>query len=54
MLQLIDKKVMNVSFTLQNGDINLSLESELKLFIDGDNGPYESYRLFDGKIEIIV
>ena len=54
LLQLIGKKVIGVSFTARSGDIEFSLESELKLFIEGDTGPYESYRLFDGQKEIIV
>ena len=54
LLQLIGKKITDVSFTAQSGDIELSLENEHKLLIEGDTGPYESYRLFDGLNELIV
>jgi len=54
LLQLIGKKIIDVSFTAQSGDIELALENEHKLLIDGDVGPYESYRLFDGEREIVV
>lgn len=54
LLRVIGKKVTSVSFTAQNGDIELELENGNRLLIEGDTGPYESYRLFDGKRELIV
>ena len=54
LLQLIGKKVTDVSFTARSGDIELALENGHKLLIEGDTGPYESYRLFDGQKEMIV
>ena len=54
LLQLIGKKVIGVSFTAQSGDIELTAENGFKLFIDGNVGPYEAYRLFDGQKEIVV
>lgn len=54
LMQLIGKKITNVSFVRRNGDIELTLEDGYKLFLEGDIGPYESYRFFDGQKEIIV
>lgn len=54
LLQLIGKKITDVSFTARNGDIEFTLENGHKLLIEGDIGPYESYRLFDGQRELIV
>jgi hypothetical protein len=54
LLQLIGKKITDVSFIARNGDIELVLDNGYKLLIEGDTGPYESYRLFDGQGEIIV
>jgi hypothetical protein len=54
LLQLIGEKIVDVSFTAQSGDIELALENGHKLLIEGDTGPYESYRLFDGQKELIV
>ena len=51
---LIGKKIVDVSFTAQNGDIELRFDNEHQLFVEGDTGPYESYRLFDGQRELIV
>lgn len=52
--QLIGKKIISVSFTAQSGDIELTLENSHRLLIEGDVGPYESYRLFDGQKQLIV
>lgn len=54
LLRLIGKKVIDIGFTAQNGDIEITTEGGLKLFVHGDSGPYESYRLFDGKSETII
>lgn len=54
LVQVIGKKIVEVSFTRQSGDIEIILEGGYKLLIDGETGPYESYRLFDGQKELIV
>ncbi len=54
LLQLIGRRISDVSFTARSGDIEVALDSGHKLLIEGDTGPYESYRLFDGKSELIV
>ena len=54
LLQLIQKKIVTVSFLPQNGNAEIVFESGHRLLIDGDIGPYESYRIFDGKNEIVV
>lgn len=54
LLQLIGKKVVDVSFTAKSGDIEFELENGLKLRLEGECGPYESYRLFDGQKELVV
>jgi hypothetical protein len=52
--QLIGKRTIDVSFSSKSGNIEISLENAMRLQIDGDTGPYESYRLFDGRNETIV
>jgi hypothetical protein len=52
--QLIGKKTVDVSFSPKSGNIEIFLENGTRLQIDGDIGPYESYRLFDGRNETIV
>lgn len=54
LLGLIGKKIVEISFSSKSGDIKLLLENKMNLFIQGDTGPYESYRLFDGQNETIV
>lgn len=54
LLQLIGKKITDVSFTVRSGDIELVLENGHRLLIEGDTGPYESYRLFDGQKELVI
>jgi hypothetical protein len=54
LLQLIGKKIANVSFTARSGDIEMVLDNGLRLYLEGESGPYESYRLFDGQRELIV
>ena len=54
LLQLIEKTVVDVSFEIDSGDITITFEDNLKLFIEGNIGPYESYRLCDGENEILV
>jgi hypothetical protein len=52
--QVIGKKVVSVDFNAPSGDLNIALEGGLSLFVEGDTGPYESYRLFDGSKEVVV
>ena len=52
--QMIGRQIVDVSFSSTTGDIEMLMESGLRLRIDGDHGPYESYRLFDGIKETIV
>lgn len=54
LLQLIGRRITGVSFTARSGDIEFMLDSGHKLLIEGDAGPYESYRLFDGQKQLIV
>ena len=54
LLQLIGRKVVDVSFTAKIGDIEFELENGLRLRLEGECGPYESYRLFDGQKELVV
>jgi hypothetical protein len=41
LLQLIGRKVTDVSFTAESGDLEFLLDSGHKLLIEGDTGPYE-------------
>lgn len=54
LLRLIGKKTLDVLFTPSSGNIEIKFEDTMRLLIDGEVGPYESYRLFDGRNEIIV
>lgn len=54
LLQLIERKIVDVSFVALSGDIQLRFESGHALRVVGDIGPYESYILFDGVKQIIV
>jgi len=54
LLHLIEKTVIDVSFEIESGDITLVFTDNFKLLINGDTGPYESYRLCDGENEILV
>ena len=48
------KKVTDVTFAVRSGEIEHLFENGLRFFIEGDVGPYESYRLFDGQRELVV
>lgn len=54
LLQLIGREVHAVTFSSKSGDLEVMFEGVYSLFIKGDIGPYESYRLFDGQRELIV
>lgn len=51
--QIIGQKVTAASVTAES-DLELVLNGKNRLIIAEDNGPYESYRIFDGKKEMIV
>ena len=52
--QLIGTLTTDVSFSPTSGDIQIHLATGMTLQIDGDSGPYEAYRLLDGRHETIV
>jgi hypothetical protein len=52
-IHAIGQKVVKTECS-QTGDIQLWLSEGDQLLIRADNGPYESYRIYDGKREIIV
>lgn len=51
--QIIGQKVTGINITADS-DLELVLNGKNRLLIAEDNGPYESYRIFDGKKETIV
>lgn len=53
LLQTIGQKIIAVNFTM-DGNFELVLNKNNRLFIIGDNGAYESYRIFDGQKETII
>jgi hypothetical protein len=53
LLQTLGQKITAVNFTT-DGDLELILSEKNRIFIIGDNGAYESYRIFDGQKETIV
>jgi len=54
LVQLSGKRIIDVSFSPESGDIELRFEDRMTLFIQGDIGPYESYHLYDGPNRTIV
>ncbi len=53
LMRTLGQRVLAVNFSV-NGDFEIQLSEGSKLAIGGDNGPYESYRLYDGTKETIV
>jgi hypothetical protein len=53
LLQTLGQKITAVNFTT-DGDLELVLSKKNRIFIMGDNGAYESYRIFDGQKETII
>jgi hypothetical protein len=53
LMQILGSTVLNVTYK-SNGNLCLEFDCKKQLWICGDNGPYESYRLFDGEREILV
>lgn len=53
LLQTLGQKITAVNFKA-DGDLELILNKKNRIFIIGDNGAYESYRIFDGQKETII
>jgi len=52
--QLIGTRTIEVSFSPESGNLEIGLENGMCMQIEGDVGPYEAYRLFDGRNQTIV